>query len=89
MELGKLFNYDFVVSASDNKGIIVQVGCARFCFSSSDDFLSALSKIIKDPEKWEKEYDSSRGPTPEAVVPGEDCQSEGRQPIAPPTTGSG
>jgi len=71
MNLGRLFTHDFSISPSDNNGIIVKIGCARLCYSSSSEFLRALEEFFKDPEKWEKEYNSNRGPTAEAVNPGQ------------------
>lgn len=78
MELGKLFDHDIRVSPSANKGIIVDIDCARFCYSSPGEFLKALGEFFQDPKKWEKEYTSSCG------QPTEDARRHGNE-LAPAT----
>ena len=60
MEIKKMFNRDIVVSASDNNGIIVKIGCGIFCYTAIDSFLGDFREYLENPEGWEKKYNSTR-----------------------------
>ena len=86
MELKKLFNYDVVISASDNEGLIVKIGCGTFCYSGAASFLHDLKEFLKDPETWEKKYNQSRQDRPDQP---EQCEAQTVPEPTPTLTGSG
>ena len=79
MEIKKMFNRDITVSASDNNGIIVKIGCGMFCYTAVDSFLDDLRVYLEDAEGWEKKYNSNR---PEMTEPA-------REETVQPVLGSG
>ncbi|GAG76787.1 unnamed protein product [marine sediment metagenome] len=61
MDLGKAINYKITIEPSHNKGFIVKIGCRIFTFTTSELLINCLDEYLRNPEKWEKEYNESHG----------------------------
>lgn len=77
MKLGKVIKYKITIEPTLNNGFIVKVGCGLFGYSSSGNLLNALDEYLKNPEKFEKEYNDLQGATAEEVTDDEQVATVG------------
>jgi hypothetical protein len=63
MKLGKVIPHTITIEPSDNHGFVIKIGCGVFTALSASQMLLDLQEYLKDPEKWETEYNKSRGPS--------------------------
>lgn len=61
MKLGFAIPHKITIRASANMGFIVKVGCGEFTAPDEINLLADLEQYLKDPEKWEKEYNELPG----------------------------
>ena len=60
--------YRIEISASENEGFIVQVGCSRLCYTDKKLLLRDLEEYLNDPEKVEKLRNEDLNCNPREVV---------------------
>ena len=58
-ELGKVCQHEITIEPSHNKGFHVRIGCAILTFHTKDALISALERYLRDPKRWEREYDKT------------------------------
>lgn len=83
MKFGKAIPYDILITATDNLGFNVKVGCCNVVFTDKDEVLSALGYYFGNPKVMEKEYNKAVG-SPDAeerTVPTSDSRHEGERPL--------
>lgn len=90
MKLGKRIKYKIEIDPTLNYGFVVKVGCGLFAFSNAKDLQTGLDEYLKNPEKFEKEYNDLQGATAEEVTeqPVQPTQPDDEQ-VATVGSGSG
>jgi hypothetical protein len=77
MKLGYAIPHEIRIRASANMGFIVKIGCGEFVVVNEKVLLDDLQEYLKDPKKWEGDYNKMPGnpqevattdPTPEAPL---------------------
>ncbi len=55
-EFGKVCQHSIKIEPSHNKGFLVSIGCCTLTFHSKDAMITAIERYLREPERWEKEY---------------------------------
>lgn len=61
MKLGFAIPHEIRIRASANMGFIVKVGCGEFVAPDEINLLAHLKQYLKDPKKWEEDYNKLPG----------------------------
>lgn len=56
IEFGKAINHQVTITAADNKGYLVQIGCKVFAFSEAEGVIDLVSEYIRNPKGTEERY---------------------------------
>jgi hypothetical protein len=51
MEFGRLFPHNISIEPTENKGMIVRVGCQTFASRDVEEVIQGISEYMRDPEK--------------------------------------
>lgn len=66
---GRRIPRNISITASDNQGFMVQVGCANLIYSDIDDLVRDLREYVEDPKEMEKTYTNQTEVPEEAPEP--------------------
>ena len=85
MKLGFAIPHKITIRASANMGFIVKIGCEEYVARDSVDLRIGLEEYLRDPAKWEKDYNAlpgrsgtiEAGPRPEPPQPRETLTEAG------------
>ena len=61
MKLGYVIPHEIKIRASANMGFIVKIECGEFVAVNEHVLLDDLTEYLKDPKKWEEEYNKLPG----------------------------
>lgn len=69
MEFKKALLYPIEITASENSGYLVKIGCAMYVFTDKGHLASFITEYITNPEEIRKAYYNNRGNQPREEMP--------------------